>query len=309
MNFVLRKLYEDGNKRNKNPSPRDLKAHIARYSVIPVPEGLCDEKDIRYETGGGHYLMTDIIFPQSSQNSPAEKRPVLVTIHGGGFLFGDRKMNLPYRIQMAELGYVVYSLEHRLLNETDFFGAMSDICHGLQFVKETAVKYHGDTDRIYVMGESAGALLALYAAAMTGSGTVREQIGVSCPDIKISGLIFSSGMLYTTRPDYIAAVYKKDLYGERRKDKEFMKYMNPEHPEVVNSLPAICLTTGHGDFLRKVSLRYAKALQKAGHPSLLLDYDNGQKLHHAFVTLYPSLEESKDAIKRMHEWFTSQQGL
>ena len=44
--------------------------------------------------------------------------------------------------------------------------------------------------------------------------------------------------LYTTRPDYIAAVYKKDLYGERRKDKEFMKYMNPEHPEVVNSLPA-----------------------------------------------------------------------
>ena len=300
MNPVLKMLYEDGKKRDRNPSsPKELRAYNARHGNVPLPKGLGKESDVRYETGGGRFLMTDIIFPKEVPTSA----PILVTIHGGALLFGDRKLNLPFRIKMAGLGYLVYSLDYRLINETDFFGAISDICCGLQYVKETAANHNGDPDRIYLMGESAGALLALYAAAMTGSETVREQIGVSCPDIKISGLIFSSGMLYTTRPDYIAAVYKKDLYGQRRKDKEFMKYMNPEHPEVVNSLPAICLTTGRGDFLRKTTLRYAKALEKAGHPSLLLDYDGAGKLPHAFVTLYPSSAESRDAIQRIHEWF------
>ncbi len=303
MNFVLKKLYESGTNRRKSPPPHgDLKEYNINHGVIPVPQGLGNELDVRYETGGGHSLMTDIVFPKEVQ--AGEKLPILVIIHGGALVFGDRKLNQGFRIKMAELGYLVYSLEYRLLIETDFFGEMSDICHGLQFVKETAAKYHGDTDRIYVVGESAGALLSLYAAAMTGSELIRDRIGVFCPDLSIRGLVFSSGMLYTTRIDYIAAIYKKDLYGERRKDKEFMKLMNPENPQVMQSLPGICLTSGYGDFLRKVSLRYAKALEKAGHPSLLLDYDNGEKLPHAFVTLRPSLKESEDAVERIHEWLS-----
>ncbi|MCR5789784.1 MAG: alpha/beta hydrolase [Lachnospiraceae bacterium] len=305
MNPVLKMLYESGNKRSRKlPTHGDLKEYKVDHGALPLPEGLGSELDVYCETGGGHSLMTDIVYPQKGQ--AGEKLPILVTIHGGALLFGDRKLNQAFRFRMAEHGCLVYSLEYRLLTETDFFGEMSDICHGLQFVKETAAKYHGDTDRIYMMGESAGALLALYAAAMTGSQIIRDRIGVFCPDLKVQGLIFSSGMLYTTHTDYIAAIYKKDLYGERRKDKEFMKYMDPEHPEVMQSLPGICLTTGYGDFLRKMTLRYAKALEKAGHPSLLLDYNDGEKLPHAFVTLLPSLEESMDAIERIHEWIEKQ---
>lgn len=301
MNFVLNKLYENGNKRRNNPPANGaLTEYKEPQKTIPLPEGIGSEFDVPYETGDGLSLMTDIVFPEKVKAN--EKLPILVTIHGGALVFGDRKLNQAFRVKMAELGYLVYSLEYRLLMETDFFGEMSDICHGLQFVKETAEKYHGDTDRIYVMGESAGALLALYAAAMTESDTIRDRIGVFCPKLKVRGLIFSSGMLYTTRADYIGLIYKKDLYGERRKDKEFIKYMDPENPEVMQSLPDICLTAGYGDFLRNVTLRYAKALEKAGHPSLLLDYDAKEKLPHAFVTLAPYLEESRDAIKRIHEW-------
>ncbi len=195
-----------------------------------------------------------------------DKLPILVSVHGGAMLMGDRKMNLPFRIKIAQSGYLVYSLEYRLLNETDFFGVLSDVCRGLQFVKDSADSCNGNTDRIYVMGESAGALPALYAAAMTGSDKVRRQMGVYCPEIQIKGLILSSGMLYTTGVNYIAAVYKNDLYGPRKKDKEFMKYMNPEKNEVLDSLPKVCLTTGRGDFLRSMSLHYAQALKKPGIP-------------------------------------------
>ena len=303
MNLALKLLYENGIRHGKNPSADgEVSGSETGNGAFSLPEGLGYEPDVRIETEGGHSLMTDIVFPDKIQ--PGQKLPVLVSVHGGGLVFGDRKLNQAFRVRMAELGYLVYSLEYRLLNETDFFGEMSDICHGLQFVKDTAAKYNGDTDRIYMMGESAGALLALYAAAMTVSPEIRDQIGVFCPELKIQGLFFSGGMLYTTRFDYIAAVYKKDLYGERRKDREFMQYMDPEHPLVMQSLPGICLSCGYGDFLRKVSLRYAQALKQAGHPVLLLDYEDGEKLPHAFVTRFPSLDQSKNAIERVHEWIS-----
>ena len=299
MNPILKYLYDDGRRRNEDPNPTGREKERRRQRNLPIPENIESDLDVSYRTENGNTLKCNILIPKDSGNN---KLPVIVMIHGGGFLFGDRRGNLPFRIMMAERGYLVYCIEYRLLYETDFFGALADVNHGLQFVKDSLVQYNGDPERISVTGESAGGLLALYSTAMCGSGTVREQMGVFCPDIKIRGLILSSGMLYTTRLDYIAAVYKRDLYGKRTKDKEFMKYMNPENPEVIDSLPKVCLVSGHGDFLRSMTLRYAKALDKAQHPNLLLDYDTKKKLPHAFATLMPMLAESRDAIDRMDTW-------
>ena len=289
MNPILKAISDKGKKRRRK----------FKMENKPLPEDVLADEDVSYEIDESTTLMSDIFYPENNGN---KKLPVIVTIHGGGFLMGNRKLNFTFRYMMAECGFLVYSLEHRLLDETDFFGALSDIGHGLKFVKETLEKYNGDPDRIYVVGESAGGLLALYATAMTGSDRIRDTIGVYCPDMKIKGLVLSSGMLYTTRVDYISAVYKGDLYGKRAKDKEFMKYMNPENPEVIDSLPKVCLASGYGDFLRKYTLRYANALEKAGHPSKLLYYDTGIKLPHAFMTLFPLLPESRDAIDKMLEF-------
>ena len=299
MNPILQFMLDDGRRRNADPNPKGRELERRKLMNTPIPENVKCDLDVSYRTDHGSSLKCDILMPKDSGEG---RLPVMVVIHGGGLLFGNRKANLPFRIRMAGLGYLVYCIEYRLLNEADFFGELADINHGLQFVKDSLEKYNGDPERIYLTGESAGGLLALYSVAMCGSETVRRQMGVFCPDIRVRGLILSSSMLYTNRFDYIAAVYRKDLYGKRAKDKEFMKYMNPENPEVIKSLPKVCLITGNGDFLRKVSLRYARALDKAGHSYLLLDYDTAKKLPHAFATLVPMLKESSDAIDRMHAW-------
>ena len=299
MNPILKRIYETGKKKHDNPSQKD-KRKFEKLLNIPVPEGINSEYDIKYDIGDGKSLMSEVFMPKISEENLL---PVIVMIHGGGLLVGNRRLNLSFRLMMAKQGYLVFSIEYRHLDDTDFFGAVSDVCCGLKFVRDSLQRYNGDPNRIYVACESAGALLGLYATAMTCSKELRDVIGVDCPDMKIDGLILSSGMLYTTRPDYISAVYKNDLYGKRAKDKKFMKYMNPENPEVMDSLPKVCLASGYGDFLRKNTLRYAKALKNAGHPSLLLDYNNGKKLPHAFMTLFPMLEESRDAIMRMREYY------
>lgn len=60
---------------------------------------------------------------------------------------------------MAKQGYLVFSIEYRHLDDTDFFGAVSDVCCGLKFVRDSLQRYNGDPDRIYVVGE-------MYAKAM-----------------------------------------------------------------------------------------------------------------------------------------------
>lgn len=288
--------------RARSESSKKRRALIVESANIRIPDELSEICDIPYEIENGSTLMTDIVMPKNRETKPL---PVIVFLHGGALLFGSSKANRRFRYHLAGLGYIVYSLGYRTIDETDFCGEISDVCRGLQLVKDTITEYNGDPDRISIIGESAGGLLALYAAAMTRSKLLQNMIHCTCPDISVHSLILSGGMLYTTRPDYIAAVYKKDLYGDRRKDREFMKLMNPEHPEVMKNLPKVCLVSARGDFLHGATLRYASALHKADHPSLLLYYADGKNLPHAFVSLCPSLPESREALKKIHKFIES----
>ena len=77
MNFVLNKLYENGNKRRNNPPANGaLTEYKEPQKMIPLPEGIGSEFDVPYETGDGLSLMTDIVFPEKGKAN--EKLPILV---------------------------------------------------------------------------------------------------------------------------------------------------------------------------------------------------------------------------------------
>ena len=230
--------------------------------------------------------------------------PVIVMVHGGGLLVGSRKMSRTVCEGLARSGCLVIAPQYRLLSETDALGSIADLCAGLRTAEQISAQYGGDPERIYVIGESAGAFLAVYACAMAGSKTLCEAMGFSSARNPIKGLACLSGMFYTAQKDLIGLVYRKDLYGERRKDPGMMQYMNPEHKEVVDNLPPVIMTTSCADFLKGYTLSYGRALEKAGHLVRLLDYGEGKHLIHAFPALNPLIPESADAMSRILHWFS-----
>ena len=73
-----------------------------------------------------------------------------------------------------------------------------------------------------------------------------------------------SGMFYTMLSDPIGFLLSDQFHGSKVVDESFLKYMNPENPEIIRNLPPVLLTTSRGDFLNNYTLMYHQALKKAG---------------------------------------------
>lgn len=92
------------------------------------------------------------------------------------------------------------------------------------------------------------------------------------------------------------------LYGKDMKNAMVRKYRNPESPEIIDSLPPCIFITSEGDFLKKQSISFCKALQRKGVYVLLNDYLDAT-LVHDFPVFQDDRKESGDAIRKICSFF------
>lgn len=102
----------------------------------------------------------------------AEKCPVMVYVHGGGWKRGDKR-NVGEKVTFfCERGWVFVSVNYRLLPEGQHPVNVNDVANAIAWVHDHATDYGGDPDKLFVMGHSAGAHLA--ALVGTNSKPLRE---------------------------------------------------------------------------------------------------------------------------------------
>ena len=95
--------------------------------------------------------------------------PLLVLIHGGGFIFGDPETGqIQYMYDyFRDHGYACATVNYRLAQEAPFPGAVDDCKAAIRFLRANADFYGYNADSITVFGESAGGYLALMCAVTT----------------------------------------------------------------------------------------------------------------------------------------------
>ena len=231
--------------------------------------------------------------------------PVIVTIHGGGLTMGDRKISRPFGRILAHKGYLVFSIEYRLAPRANVCMELDDVCAGLDLVGRKLVDYNVDFNRIFIASESAGAYLTAYVTAMKKSKKLQEAIGYEPTRVSFKAIGLMSGMLYTNKKDPSGWMLSEQIYGEKRTDENFLQYMNPEHPEIIENLPPVFLTTSKEDMLNCYSVQMHEALKRAGKPCRLVYYAD-EDLQHAFTTLQTEHPLALDSIDKMLAWFEEQ---
>lgn len=272
------------------------KTYAGRDQQLPPLPGIVCLSDIPYAGDAllAHHL--DVYYPEERQDALL---PVMINIHGGGLLLGSKEFNRPFCERIARKGFLVFSINYRLVPDCTIFDQFQDIFLAFDFIKENLAHYHGDPDQVYASGDSGGACLLTYTAAMQNCKRLAEAAGVTPSALKPVAIGLISGMFYTTRKDKIGLFLPPYLYGKHYKKEAFAPYVNPEHEDIVSSLPPCFLTTSHNDNLRDYTVSFARALRRHHIPHKLLNLPADRRLTHAFSVFDPSLPESEALINDM----------
>jgi acetyl esterase/lipase len=120
-------------------------------------QGVKVERDVKYGPADRHLL--DVFTPEAA----ASARPVLIFIHGGGFVAGNkRNPGSPFydniMLWAVRNGFVGVNATYRLAPAFPWPAAAEDMAAIVQWVSENVDARGGDPARIFLMGQSAGAV-------------------------------------------------------------------------------------------------------------------------------------------------------
>ena len=118
-------------------------------------------KDVLWASPDGFDLTMDIYTPLSGKSS----YPVVVMFHGGGWLINDKSiMDQAAAFIATNSNYVVCNVNYRLLSDNDNTTTLNEIVDdafgAVLWVKSNIAEYQGDSSRVVVTGDSAGAHLS-----------------------------------------------------------------------------------------------------------------------------------------------------
>lgn len=89
-------------------------------------------------------------------NSKSKKAKVLMFVHGGGWLSGDKKQYKEMASNLADNGLTVVLMNYRLSPGIKFPSHIEDVASAIYWAKSSIGIYNGDKGNIYLMGHSAG---------------------------------------------------------------------------------------------------------------------------------------------------------
>lgn len=271
-----------------------------RDKELPFPKNVAEIKDIYYSDDHLPAHRLDIFRPADRKS---EVLPVIINIHGGGLLMGSKEFNRFFCARLCKTGYMVYSIEYRLVPDCSFFDQLSDVFMAMDYIKQRIADDYGDTDNIYACADSGGACLLTYASAMIHNNKLANAAGIKPASIKLNAIGFISGMFYTNRFDKIGLFLPKYLYGRHYKKEAFAPYINPECSDITEYLPPVFMVTSRNDNLRRYTTDFAMALKKHNACHKLINFPKKSSLTHAFSVFEPFLPESTKTIRAMITFF------
>lgn len=156
-----------------------------------VPDGVSEMLDIQYDTNDKDAKL-DIYYPTNRD----ESLPIIVWVHGGGWISGNKgHMSNYFRILVSH-NYVVASIDYSLAPEHVYPTPVKQTMAALQFLQENAENYHIKPSSIFLGGDSAGSHIIAQVANIISVPEYAETIKIS-PSIDRSAL---KGMLLYCGP-------------------------------------------------------------------------------------------------------------
>lgn len=263
-----------------------LRHAIVRW-IWRVIDGFSDRECAREKLPLGVESSADLAYgPDPAQRldiyRPQGEGPVVVYVHGGGFVAGDKRHTKRYCMEVAREGYVVVNLNYRLAPAARLEEQVADVLGACQWTKENIGAYGGDTTRMILAGNSAGAYLAAYAACLLTNPALAA--GFSDVPLRLEGL---KGLALFSGLFDLATGARRSFPGIQS-DIELalgIQHINQQPnlekysvtANMTSDYPAAFVSCGEVDGLYPESVELIKVLEAQGVPFTKVLFPRGEK--------------------------------
>ena len=251
-----------------------------RDAGLTTPDDVERFDDIAY--GPDHdWQMLDVYRPKGAE----PPLPVIVSVHGGGWVYGDKERYQWYCMNLAQRGFVVVNFTYRLAPEFQFPASMEDTCAVFSWTVEHIAEYGGDVEHVFAVGDSAGAhMLGLFCNMCTNAayaaefdfappaGFVPTAVALNCGAFQIQ---------ITDDPTDLTSALMADYLPNGGDEHELS--LVGVIPHVTADFPPAYLMTCDGDFVHDAVEPMAKLLRELKVVHELHVYAGiGEQLPHVF---------------------------
>lgn len=210
----------------------------------------------------------------------AGKLPVIVNIHGGGYVYGSTKQYQFYCMGLAQRGFAVVSYNYHLAPKYKFPTPVRDTNLVMEWICRKAEIYGFDTDNVVIVGDSAGAQLASQYAVICTDPEYAKIMEITPPEFTLRAVGLNCGMYDL-----------KERAGEIPGNKLMIDYFTKDPSvygkkldvlsHVTEKFPPAYLLSAKGDFLVEQCRPMAELLRSKGVPCEYRIYGD-EKTGHVF---------------------------
>ncbi len=277
----------------------------------PIPESIAYEKKVHYGKDKNQYINTLTL-----KELEGRKKPLLIYIHGGGWISGITEMRNTYIMNWVKKGFFACSVNYTYAPNKVFPSQLQEVYNAVDYIFGNAEKYNIDTDNIVLSGESAGGYFIAYLAACATDSSALEKLGIEFKNkdkFKVKAIVSHSGcynleyLSDTQKPQSRfpdMKVMVESFTGMKRD--ELNSYMKtPEgrllNPQVGKGFPPSFLAWSTQDYLRFETMDLVRELRKYNIPYRMFRGDGAVSQHAwTIVTMLRKgrkcLEESFDFV-------------
>ncbi len=261
----------------------------------------------------------DVIYRQHSDGSESaiylyapsemsEKLPLIIYLHGGGWVTGSAESVAWYAKLLASNGFVVASIDYALAPEYKFPVSTKQIVDDMNYLYENADSYQIDSTKIFVGGNSAGAHLASQIGGIVTNDSYRDyfEVPVSVPKDNLKGVILFNGVYDFATASKCRFPFYSKLTWAYLGQKHVMDFAGIEYVSSINSItedyPDVFITVGDIDPLQPQTEEFLQRLSEyeVSHTAVLW-MNEKHNLYHDYIYEMDT-EEARYAYNQLIEF-------
>ena len=281
----------------KNTEKMDAK----RIASQTEPEGLEQFLDIPYINDGQRAHLLDIYYPKGT----TEKLPVIIDIHGGGWMYGYKEINKYFCLKLAQKGFLVASINYRLAGDVLFDDQIRDIFAALKWLGKNLKDYPADMENIFLAGDSAGGHFACVTTAVNLNKDMQKDFGVDYIGYDFKAVAAICPAVDLLSPNFLMNVNVPILLGSKSRKSPYRKYLDVNRI-ASKKFPPFYILTASGDFLRAQAYKLKEIFNNVGIEYSFSDFTeklNGKSLQHVFNVVDPFSVYGDKANEEIAEFF------